>query len=264
VPAQAWDEVDAVIHLAAIAHIPDEGSPKDIERLFETNVMATARLARQAADRGVRRFVFVSSAAVHGSVSGDGRFTEEDEPAPDTTYARSKVRAEAHLSAIAAKRGLELTIVRPPLVYGPAAKGNFPRLLHWSFAGRPLPSAALLNSRSFIGLRNLCHFLEVVVRHPAAVGQTFLVSDREDISTGELFRRASQAFGLEARFINVPRMLVETGLRATGRGTVLDRILNNFLIDSSKTEDLLDWRATVPMDEELQRTAAWFKAQHHA
>lgn len=261
--AEAFDRVDAVIHLAALAHVPrrEAGAPE--AALQAINVRAPAALARRAANLGVRRFVFVSSLLVHGR-SRAGQVLNETSPlAPDELYGQSKVEAEARLREIGAECGLELTIVRPPLVYGPGVKGNFLRLLRWALARWPLPTATLHNRRSFVGLANLCDLLCLAASHPAAANETFLAADPEDISTGELYRRIARAGGSKAWFLPLPRPLLAAGLGLAGKSEAAARLLGDLRADSVKARALLGWESLSSVEAELERTVGWYR-EHHA
>lgn len=246
-------QVGAVVHLAALAH---RESPAPAAELARINVAAPAELAAQAAEAGVRRFVLVSSATVYGERGGSDPFSESSPVSPSEPYARSKAEGEQAVGRVADETGLEVTIVRPPLVYGPGAKGNFARLLGWALAGRPLPRAARYNRRSFVGLANLADLLVLAATRAEAAGETFVVCDGEDLSTGELYARICRAAGTHPRFWPVPRPLLSAGFRLTGRGAVLDRLLGDFRLNASNARRRLGWRPSSTVDEELGRAVA--------
>ena len=254
----AFEGVEAVIHLAGQAHSRLRGDAAARRRLEATNVAAPSLLARRAAAAGVRRFVFVSSATVHGVESGAVPFREGDAPAPVGPYAASKAAAETALHAALAESATALTVVRPPLVYGPGVKGNLARLIAWAARGRPLPSAVLRNRRSLIGLDSLCGFLALATRHPAAAGETFLVADRQPVSTGALFRRICAALDRAPRFLPLPTWLLAAALRPLGRADMLTRLCSNFELDCSKARETLGWQAEAAMEAEVARMVeAW-------
>ena len=258
-PAELCSDVDVVVHLAALAHVP-RGTVSRAESLLQrTNVAAPLALAQHAATAGVRRFLFVSSALVHGDETTRDAWTEESALAPVELYGISKARAEAGLQAFCESGELALTVVRPPLVYGPGAKGNFAKLLAWAVAGRPVPSALAANRRSFVGLSNLCSLLASAVDHPAAAGQTFLVSDQEDLSTGELYRRAALQAGARPWFLPLPRAPLALALRLAGRGAVAKRLLGDLRIDSTKAGLQLGWRPVSTVEAELARAVQRFR-----
>ncbi|MGF1610889.1 MAG: NAD-dependent epimerase/dehydratase family protein [Kiloniellales bacterium] len=260
-PAAAWRGAEAVVHLAGIAHSDLPDTPENRQRLTRANVELPVALARQAAAEGVGRFLFVSSATVHGTASRGAPFTEESPPAPQTRYASSKATAETSLRALAAREGLALTVLRPPLVYGPGVKGNLARLMGWAAAGRPLPSAVRSNRRDLIGLTNLCRFIAAALARPEAAGETFLISDGEPISTGTLYGELCAAMGRQARFLTLPPGALALLLGVTGRTAVLERLCGDFRIDNAKAVRLLGQQATTPREVELGRMVARWRAE---
>ena len=249
--------VDAVVHCAARVHVmrDEVGDPSEVYR--QVNVQGTLNLARQAAQAGVRRFVFVSSIKVNGEVTLLGRpFKADDAPAPEDAYGLSKVEAEAGLLQMAQEKGMEVVIIRPPLVYGPGAKGNFSSLLRWVARGFLLPLGAVTaNRRSLVGLDNLVDLILTCLQHPKAANQTFLVSDGEDLSTTELLQRMGKAMNRPARLLPVPVSLLAFAARLLGKKAVAQRLLGSLQVDISKTCELLDWRPPVSVDEGLRRAA---------
>ncbi len=256
VSPDAFAGLDAVIHLAGQAHADLAHDPEAARQVHEINVQGTLRVAEAARDAGVRRFVFVSSATVHGPTSGGKRVREDSPFAPADPYAESKLEAEAALRRLAGDGSLDLCIVRPPLVYGPHAKGNFRRLLDWAARGRPVPSAARANRRSVVGLSNLCSFLELAATRPAAAGETFLVSDGVDLATGDLYALACEAFGQTPRFLPVARPVLAAGLRAIGRGRDVDRLLGDLRLDTEKATTRLKWQPRLAPADEVARAVA--------
>ena len=249
----ALTDCEAVVHLAARAHVMRDESPDPLQAFRAVNTAGTLRLAQQAADCGVRRFVFVSSIGVTGNATQGHAFTEDDVPAPQDAYAVSKLEAEQGLRAV--NGAMEWVIVRPPLVYGPGAPGNFARLLWLAGAGLPLPLGAVRNRRSFIALDNLADFLVTCCEHPAAANQTFLVADGEDVSTTELLRRIAAACGKKAHLLPVPVSWLRWAARALGRPSAAQRLLDSLVVDSSKARRLLSWNPPITMDEQLDRVA---------
>ena len=215
------------------------------------NTLGTERLARQAAAAGVRRFVYVSSIQVNGNRTTGSAFSECDVPKPHDPYAVSKWEAEQALYRVSAQTGLEMVVVRPPLVYGPGVKGNFLRLLQVIEHGLPLPLASVKNQRSLIGVRNLVDFLTLCVQYPAAAGETFLIADGEDVSTPELIRRLAQAMGRSARLWPCPVGPMRLAARAAGKESAIERLCGSLTVDSAKARTLLSWTPPVPMAEEL-------------
>jgi nucleoside-diphosphate-sugar epimerase len=253
---------DAVIHTAARAHVLKESAASPIEAFREVNVRGAVRLAEQAAASGVRRFVFISSVGVNGNRS-EAPFRESDAPAPAEPYAISKLEAETRLRELAARSGMEVTVIRPPLVYGPGAPGNFDRLIRALWRGVPLPLGAIDNRRTLVGLDNLVDLAVTCIGHPAAANQVFLAGDDEDLSTTELLRRLAAALGVPARLVPVPRWILESAAALLGRRDLAQRLCGNLQVDISKARGLLGWTPPMSVEEGLRRTAAHFLAQRH-
>lgn len=251
----ALQGVQVVVHCAARAHVMRETAVDPLAVFRAVNVEGTLNLARQAAAAGVRRFVFISSVKVNGESTMLGRpFTADDTPAPEDAYGISKAEAEAGLHAIARKNGMELVIIRPPLVYGPGVKGNFASMLRWVARGVPLPLAAATgNRRSLVALDNLVSLIATCVQHPRAAGQVFLAGDGEDVSTAELLRRIAQVQEQSARLLWCPVGVVELAARLLGKGDVAQRLLGSLQVDISKNRNLLGWQPLINLDEGLRR-----------
>ncbi|RHW20182.1 UDP-glucose 4-epimerase family protein [Pseudomonas jilinensis] len=248
----AVQDVDVVVHCAARVHVMHESVSDSLQAFRAVNVEATLALARQAASAGVRRFVFVSSIKVNGEYSPPGQpFTAQDKPNPCDPYAQSKWEAEQGLLALGRETGLEIVIVRPPLVYGPGVKANFERMLNWLSRGIPLPLGATNNLRSLVARDNLVDLLVTCVDHPAAANQVFLVSDGEDLSTTELLRRLGSALGKPARLLPVPPTLLCWGASLLGKQDVASRLCGSLQVDMRKTCELLNWEPPVPVDDAL-------------
>ncbi len=247
---------NVVIHLAAKVHFMQESSADSLAEIRRVNVEGTLNLARQAALGGVRRFVFVSSIGVNGAETYLQPFTENDEVAPQSAYALSKFEAELGLQALATETGMEVVIIRPPLVYGPGAPGNFGLLLRWLKSGLPLPLGAIYNQRSLIALDNLVDFILTCLTHPQAANQTFLVSDGQDLSTTELVRGLAQAAGIPARLIPVPAWALRVGTSLLGKNGLGQRLCGNLQVDISKARSLLGWVPPVSVEEGLRRAMA--------
>jgi len=250
--------IDAVVHCAARVHVMRESGSDALAAFRRVNVDGTLALARQAAEAGARRFVFVSSIGVNGAETFERAFTADDAVAPHSPYAQSKHEAEQALRALAAACGLELVIVRPPLVVGPGAPGNFAQLLKALHRRLPLPLGGLRNRRSFVALDNLVDVLLACIDHPAAAGHTLLVSDGEDLSTPALLRRAGAALGTPARLIPVPAALLRGAARLAGRGELAQRLCGSLQVDIDKTQRLLGWAPRVSVDEALAGAARHF------
>ena len=254
--SSALGGVDCVIHCAARAHVMHETEADALAAYRSVNVDGSRRLAEQAAAAGVRRLVYLSSIKVNGE-STDGLprpfGARNDEVNPEDSYGVSKWEAEQALWAVAASTCLEVVVVRPPLVYGPSVKGNLARLLKLVRLGVPLPFGAVQNQRSLIGLDNLVDLLIRCVDHPAAAGQTLLVSDGEDISTPDLLRYMANALGRSASLLPVSVALLRLGGRALGKQAEIDRLVGSLKIDSRHTRELLDWNPPVSVAEGIRR-----------
>ena len=245
---------ECVIHCAARAHVMHETEADALAAYRSVNVDGSRRLAEQAAAAGVRRLVYLSSIKVNGEQTALGApFLFSDTPAPEDPYGVSKWEAEQALWEVAANTALEVVVVRPPLVYGPGAKGNLARLLKLVRSGVPLPLGAVQNQRSLIGLDNLVDLLIRCVDHPAAAGQTLLVSDGEDVSTPDLLRHMAAALGRSARLLPVPAPLLRLAGRALGKQAEIDRLVGSLQIDSRRTCELLDWTPPVSVAEGIRR-----------
>lgn len=252
----ALEGCDTVVHLAARAHVMHVDRSDPMAEFRKVNVAGTLNLARQAALAGVKRFVFVSSIGVNGAETFGVPFSAQDIGAPHSLYAVSKCEAEVGLKASAEKTGMEFVIIRPPLVYGPNAPGNFGFLMHWLSRGLPLPLGSVTtNRRSLVGLDNLVDLILTCVDHPKAANQTFLVSDGEDLSTADLLRRIGKALNRPARLIPVPVSMLNIALSLLGKRAIAQRLLGSLQVDISKTCELLDWKPPVSVDEGLRRAA---------
>lgn len=260
-PDTRWESAlrgcDGVIHLAARVHVMNERSADPLAEFRRVNVQGSVALARAAAAAGVRRFVFVSSVKVNGEQTLPGQpFRATDAPAPEDAYAISKFEAEQQLQALAQATGMELVIVRPPLVYGPGVGANFGALMRWIGRGRPLPLGALRNNRrSLVAVDNLVDLLVRCATDPAAPGHTFLAGDGEDLSTAELVERIGMALGRPARQLALPPWLLRGLARAIGRPAIASRLCDSLQVDISNTCKVLAWQPPVSVDEALARAA---------
>jgi len=247
---------DVVVHAAARVHVMTDTAASPLEEFRHVNVLATLHLARQAVQAGVKRFVFISSIGVNGSQTTLGKpFAEVDQPNPHNAYALSKWEAEQGLVRIADETGLEVVIIRPPLVYGPGAPGNFGSLMRAVQRGWPLPLGAIHNQRSLVALHNLVDFIVTCITHPQAANQTFLVSDGQDLSTTELVRGMARAASVPARLLPVPVWALHAAGRLLGKGDAVQRLCGNLQVDISKARQLLGWVPPVSVDEGLRRAA---------
>ena len=245
---------DVVIHTAARAHVMKDEVPDPLAEYRKVNVDGTLNLARQAAEAGVRRFIFISSIKVNGEQTPLNKpFTAEDTPAPEDAYGISKMEAEQGLHALAAETGMEVVIIRPPLVYGPGVKGNFVSMIKLVEKGLPLPLGAIHNKRSLVALDNLVDLIITCIDHPAAANQVFLAGDGEDLSTTELLQGVAKAMGKPSRLVPVPAGLLMFGATVLGKKAMAQRRLGSLQVDISKARNLLGWQPPLSVDEELKR-----------
>lgn len=251
---------DAVVHCAARVHQLADDSTDPLSAFRRVNRDGTAALARRAAAAGVRRFVYLSSIGVNGAETFARPFGADDVPAPHSPYAVSKHEAEIELARIAAESGLEVVVLRPPLVYGPDASGNFKTLLRAVDRGLPLPFGAVHNRRSFVAIGNLVDLIAAVLRHSSAPGRTFLVSDGEDLSTTDLLRRTAQALGRTARLLPIPEKVLRRALELVGRAALGQRLCGSLAIDIGPTCRILAWHPPVGVTEALVDTAQHYLA----
>lgn len=249
--ASALSGVSVIVHLAARVHVTRDRSTDPLSEFRRVNVAATETLLRQAVAAGVRRVVYLSSIKVTGE---SGVHTETDPPQPHGPYAVSKYEAEQVVQKFA-RAGLETVIVRPPLVYGPGVRANFEALVRLVRSGVPLPFGAVGNSRSLVALDNLVDFIITCITHPAAAGETFLVSDGDDLSTAELIRRIARAFGRSARLLPVPESLLYGAAALAGRRAAAQKTLGTLRVDISKAKRVLGWVPRCTVDDELRRIA---------
>lgn len=243
---------DLVIHTAARAHILNEVADDPLLEYRKVNVDYTLNLARQAVASGVKRFIHISSIGVNGTTSKTP-FTPASQPNPEEDYALSKYEAEQGLIDICEASSMELVIIRPPLVYGPGAPGNFLRMVKWVEKGVPLPLGAISNKRSLVGIDNLVDLIITCTYHPAAAGKVLMASDGEDVSTPELLRKVAKAMGKPSRLIYVPAWLLKLSAKSVGRSYMAKRLLSSLQVDITQTEELLGWKPPHSLDESLRR-----------
>lgn len=239
------ENIDVIVHLAGRAHILNEQTTDPLNEFRKVNVDGTLQLARQALDKKVKRFIFMSSIGVNGSVTLQQPFTEDALPQPHADYAVSKLEAEQELKKLFAGSDTELVIIRPPLVYAAHAPGNFARLLKLVASNLPLPFAGTNNKRSFVALENLVDFIQTCIEHPNAANQTFLVADQTSISTRELVQYLKQGMGKKAHFIYIPQPLMKLGAACIGKSKLYEQLFESLEVDTTKAQKLLGW--TVPL-----------------
>ena len=250
----ALEGVSVLVHNAARVHVMNNTAAGPLVEFRAVNVDGTLNLARQAAAAGVKRFVFVSSVKVNGESTLPGRaFTEADAPNPQDAYGQSKHEAEQGLRQISADTGMEVVIIRPPLVYGPGVKANFAALMRAVQRAWPLPLGAVHNQRSLVALDNLVDFIITCITHPQAANQTFLASDGHDLSTTELVRGMARAAGVPARLLPVPVLALQLGATLLGKGVAVQRLCGNLQVDIFKARSLLGWLPPVSVEEGFRR-----------
>ena len=250
---ETLDGIDVVIHLAARVHVMNDSATDPLSEFRKVNVAGTLNLAEQAANAGVKRFIFLSTIKVNGERTQKGsKFRETDPPAPKEPYAISKWEAEQGLLAVAEKTGMEVVIIRPPLVYGPGVKANFRSLVKWVKIGVPLPLGAVHNKRSFVALDNLVNFIILCIEHPRAANEVFLISDGEDVSTTELLQKIARALGKRSFLLPVPVGLMTFIAGLMGKNDVANRLFGSLQVDCSKARELLGWKPVVSMDDGLK------------
>jgi nucleoside-diphosphate-sugar epimerase len=255
--SRALAGVSVIVHAAARVHVMVDEVPDPLAEFRRVNVAGTLNLARQAAAAMVKRFVFISSVKVNGEATLPGRpFAADDMPAPLDPYGVSKMEAEQGLGKIAVETGMDVVIIRPPLVYGPGVKANFAALIRAVQRGWPLPLGAVHNQRSLVALDNLVDFIVTCITHPQAANQTFLVSDGQDLSTTELVRGMAQAAGVPARLLPLPVWALQAGASLLGKGNAVQRLCGNLQVDISKARSLLGWVPPVSVEEGLRRAMA--------
>jgi nucleoside-diphosphate-sugar epimerase len=291
--SNALTGIETVIHLAARVHYMDDTATDPLAAFRGVNVDGTDQLAKEAAKAGVNRFVFISSIKVNGEatlrssvreskderatpkVSSEKRktesleqrdkalppaFSERDQPNPQDPYGQSKYEAEVALRKIEASTGMEVVILRPPLLYGPGVKANFLKLIQLVDMGVPLPLGGIKNKRSLLSLTNFVDAILKCVTDPIAGGKTFTICDGDDVSSGELVERIAKALGKPARLLPVPEWLIQISGKLTGKSAQVHRLCSSLQVDSSHIRKTLDWKPPITMDEELERVAKWYKS----
>ena len=258
----ALNNVDAVVHLAGRAHIMDDSSSDPLLEYRIVNTAGTECLAKAAAGKGIRRFIFMSTIKVNGE-GGTDPYNENDTPDPKDPYSMSKWEAEIKLTEISSETGMEIVIIRAPLVYGPSVKANFLKLLKAVDKGIPMPFAGIKNKRSMIYIGNLVNLIITCINHPKAAGETYLVSDSEKISIPELISRIGDAFGKPGRLFYTPLFLLRLFGIAAGKSREIERLTGTLTIDSSKIRKELNWTPPFTLVQGLKETAEWYKTTFH-
>ena len=252
--SKALQSAEAVIHLASRVHVMSESDGDPLAEYRRVNTEGTLNLARQAAEVGVRRFIFLSTIGVNGNSTLHGKvFAPTYTPSPHDPYSMSKYEAEIGLHSIAHSTGMEVVIVRPPLVYGPNAPGNFGKLTRLVAKSLPLPLGSINNRRSLVGIDNLVDFIITCLEQPAAANETFMVSDGEDLSTPDLIRRMARTMNRPARLLPVPRSVLMAAATILGKRDMAQRLCGSLQVDISKSRALLGWKPRVSVDEGLRK-----------
>ncbi len=255
----AMGGVGVVIHTAARVHMMADDSPNPLREFRSVNVDGTLNLAKQAANHGVKRFIYISSIKVNGEETSVGKpYVEKITHVPVDPYALSKYEAERGLLAIMKESGMEVVIIRPPLIYGPGVGANFESMISILNRGMLLPLGAIKNKRSLISIYNLIDFIRVCISHPNAGGQVFLVSDGHDVSTTELLRTILRALGKRNTLVPIPHNLVVFVSTALGKKSLVERLCGSLVIDISKSRKLLGWEPKYSFEDEIKKTVREF------
>jgi UDP-glucose 4-epimerase len=256
--------IGCVIHCAARVHVMNDTDEDPLEAFREVNVRGTLALAKAASKSSVKRFIFVSSIKVNGeSTTNRARYTSSDEPSPEDHYGISKAEAEEGLKLIAAETGMEVVIIRPPLVYGPGVKANFAAMLKLASTGIPLPFGCInQNKRSMVYVENLISLIIECINNPNAANHTFLVSDDNDLSTKEFVKGLSVGLGKSGFMLPVPNVLFSIAGKVLGKSAVIDRLCGSLQVEINNTKDTLNWQPPYTIEQGFAATAKYFNEQH--
>jgi UDP-N-acetyl-alpha-D-quinovosamine dehydrogenase len=252
------NNIDAVIHLAARVPVEKNENAKAYNNFFQVNFQGTKRLAQQAAKKNVKRFIFISTIGVLGISDLKTPLTEKSKENPNNNYAISKQMAEHALISIGNQTGMEVVILRPPLVYGPYVKANFLKLLDCIYRGIPLPFDGVKNQRNFIALENVIQAISACIAHKKAVNGIFIISDDEYISTRDLIRKISNAMGKPARIFNFPVFIAKLLLIMIGKKSLYNKLWGSLRVESKKIKEQIGWTPKIGMDEGIQKTVEWY------
>ncbi|ABA75791.1 MULTISPECIES: UDP-glucose 4-epimerase family protein [Pseudomonas] len=251
--------IDVIVHAAARVHVMDDSSSDPLAEYRRVNVDGTLQLAQQASAAGVKRFIFISSIKVNGEQTEPDRpFTALDRPMPKDPYGVSKLEAELALQKLAQETGMEVVIIRPPLVYGPGVRANFLSMMRWLDKGVPLPFGAIDNRRSLVSLTNLVDLVVTCIDHPKAAGQVFLVSDGEDLSTTTLLSGMARALGKTAALVPLPAVLLTWPAKLLGKGALAQRLCGSLQVDIRHTREVLGWTPPSRVERALRQTADYY------
>lgn len=254
-------DVDYVVHLAARVHVMSEAAVDPLAVFRRVNSWGSEELARSAAIAGVKRLIYISTIKVLGEKTEGRPFRCTDKVAPCDPYAISKLEAEEALHSVAEKEGLEIVILRPPLVYGPSVGGNFLRVLSLVSRGIPLPLGMIQNARSMLAVSNFCDVIQISLEHPAAVGRTFLVADGKDISTPELFRMIGSLMDKSVWLLPVPEQLLKLGGKIFRRSNEVARLCDSLQVDIENTKNVLSWSPRTSLEDGIRSVVQWYLAQ---
>lgn len=254
------NDIQVVIHCAARVHVMNETAADALAEFRKVNVDGTVRLARKAAESEVKRFIFISSIKVNGESTTPGApFKADDCPAPVDPYGISKREAEDALRQISLETGMEVVIIRPPLVYGPGVKANFLSMMRWLDKGVPLPLGAIHNQRSLVAIGNLVDLAVTCIDHPVAANNTFLVSNGEDLSTTQLLQRMARALDKSARLLPIPAGVLNLAASIMGKKPIAQRLCDSLQVDINQTRELLGWAPPVSTERSLRQTADHYR-----
>ena len=254
----ALNNIDAVIHLAARVPVESKEDGNSYNKFFQVNFKGTKRLAQQAAQKNIGRFIFISTIGILGTSDLKIPLTEKSKENPNNNYAISKQMAEHALISIGNQTDMEVVILRPPLVYGPYVKANFLKLLDCVYRGIPLPFAGVKNQRNFIALENVTQAISVCVAHKKAVNGIFNISDEEYISTRDLIRKISNAMGKPARIFNFPVFLAKLLLTIIGKKSLYNKLWGSLRVEYKKIKEQIGWTPKIGMDEGIQKAVDWY------
>lgn len=260
--SDALTGVSHVVHCAARVHMMVDKAENPLQAFREVNTAGTLNIAKQAAEAGVSRFVFLSSIGVNGNYTETAPFREDDTANPHSPYALSKWEAEQGLMKLAQETGMEVVIIRPPLVYGPGVKGNFASMVKWVKSGVPLPFANIDNQRTLVAVENLSSFICLCLTHSRAANELFLIGDAEDVSIRILLRSIAEAFGLKARLFPIPVKCVISIAERVGLQAITIRLFGSLQVDIQKAQRQLGWKPVISMQQELSKLASFDKLRH--
>ncbi|MHA6236551.1 UDP-glucose 4-epimerase family protein [Pseudomonas fluorescens group sp. PF-69] len=254
-----FNDVQVLVHAAARVHIMERTEPNELAMFRKINVDGTLALARHAAESGVQRFIYISSIKVNGETTEGGKaFAADDDPKPLDPYGVSKYEAEEGLKRLCKETGMELVIIRPPLVYGPGVKANFLSMMNLLSKGLPLPFGSIRNKRSLVAIGNLVDLIVTCIEHPAAADQTFMVSDGQDLSTTELLRYLARAMDKKPYLVPVPRRLLIYVACVLGKQAIAQRVCGSLQVDIEKNREILGWSPPVAVEKAMLQTARFY------